>query len=154
MVKYCKTKILPKSTDEVFQKCEERTPVWVLAAAIFCTLEKHLFDETTARANVANSFGITATQLHKAITGVDYQSGPHVYKRKRKATDTLSTGTKIQKTESAPSAAPSTSAQGQEIQKIDELSGESETDPTAEAIPSADTLPSESSDSLPDIPFK
>ena len=154
MMKYCKTKILPKSTDEVFQKCEEQTPVWVLAVAIFCTLEKHLFNETTPRADVANSFGITAAQLHKAITGVDYQSGPHVYKRKQKTTDTASTGAKIQKTESAPSAAPSTSAQGQVKQKIDELSGESETDPTAEAIPSIDTLSSESLDSLPDIPFK
>ena len=154
MVKYCKTKILPKSTDEVFQKCEERTPVQVLAAAIFCTLEKHLFDETMPRADIANSFGITATQLHKAITGVDYQSGPHVYKRKRKTTDTASTDAKIQRTESAPSAAPSTSTQGQEKQKIDELSGESETAPTAEAIPLADTLSSESSDSLPDVPFK
>ena len=126
----------------------------MLAAAIFCTLEKHLFDETTARADVANSFSITAAQLHKAMTGIDYQSGPHVYKRKRKATDTPSTGPKIQKTKSAPSAAPLTSAPAQEIQKLDELSGESETDPTAEAIPSADTLPSESSDSLPDVPFK
>ena len=154
MVKFCKTKILPKSTDEAFLKCEKQTPVLVLAAAIFCILEKHLFDETTARADVANSFGITAAQLHKAITGVGYQSGPHVYKRKWKATDTPSTGAKVQKTKSAPSAAPSTSAPAQEIQKLDELSGESETDPTAEAIPSADTLPSESSDSLPDIPFK
>ena len=154
MVKYCKTKILPTSTDEAFLKCEERTTVRVLAVAIFCTLEKHLFDETTARADVANSFSITAVQLHKAMTGIDYQSGPHVYKRKRKATDTPSTGAKIQKTKSALSAAPSTSAPAQEIQKLDELSGESETDPTAEAIPSADTLPSESSDSLPDVAFK
>ena len=152
MLKYCKTKILPQSTDEVFQKCEERTPVWVLAAAIFCTLEKHLFDETTPQADIANSFSIMTAQLHKAITGVDYQSGPHVYKRKRKATDIASTGTKIQKTKSAPSTAPSTSAQGQEKQKIDELSGESEMDPTAEAIPSADTLCSGSSDSLPASP--
>ena len=154
MLKYCKTKILPLSTAEVFQKCEEQTPIRVLAAAIFCTLEKHLFDETTPRANVANSFNITTAQLHKAITGVDYQSGPHVYKRKRKATTIVSTDTKIQKTKSAPSTAPSTSAQGQEKQKIDELSGESETDPAAEAIPSADTLSSESLDSLPDVPFK
>ena len=71
MLKYCKTKILPKSTEEVFQKCEERTPIRVLAAAIFCTLEKHLFDETTPRADIANSFSITTAQLHKAITGVD-----------------------------------------------------------------------------------
>ena len=47
MLKCCKIKILPQSTDEVFQKCEERTPIRVLAAAILCTLEKHLFDETT-----------------------------------------------------------------------------------------------------------
>ena len=41
MIKYCKTMILPKSTDEAFQQCEERTPIRVLAAAIFCILEKH-----------------------------------------------------------------------------------------------------------------
>ena len=154
MVKYCKTKILPTSTDEAFLKCEERSPVWVLAAAIFCTLEKHLFDETTTRADVANTFHITSAQLHKAMTGVDYQSGPHVYKRKWKATDTPTTGAKIPKTKSAQSPAPLTSAPAQEIQKLDEISGESEPDPTDEAIPSANTLPSESSDSLPDVPFK
>ena len=154
MLKYCKTMILPKSTDEAFQQCEERTPVWLLAAAIFCILEKHLFNETTSRADVANSFGITATQLHKAVTGIDYQSGPHAYKRKWKATDTATTGGKIQKTESAPSTVPSTSAQGEEKQKTDESSEESETDPTREAIPPADTLSSGSSDSLPEGLFK
>ena len=85
---------------------------------------------------------------------MDYQSGPHVYKRKRKATDTASTSAKIQKTKSASSAAPSTSAQRQEKQKINKLSGESEPDPTADAIPSADILSSGSLDSLPDVPFK
>ena len=119
-----------------------------------CTLEKHLFDETTPRAKVANSFGITAAQLHKSVTGIDYQSGPHVYKRKRKTTNTASTGAKMQKTESAPSAVPSTSAQAHEEQQTEELSGESETDPKPDAIPSADTLSSGSSDSLPDVPFK
>ena len=86
----------------------------MLAAAIFCILEKHLFDETTSRTDVANSFDIMATQLHKAVTGIDYRSGPHAYKRKQKTMDTASTGAKIQKTESAPSAVPSTSAQGEE----------------------------------------
>ena len=154
IVKYCKTKILPNSTDEAFLKCEERSPIRVLAAAIFSTLEKHLFDETTARADIANTFHITSAQLHKAMTGIDYQSGPHVYKRKRKATDTPTTSAKILKTKSAPSPAPSTSAPVKEIQKSDEISGESEPDPTEEALPSADTLPSDSSDSLPDVPFK
>ena len=88
------------------------------------------------------------------MTGVDYKSGPHRYKRKRKATDTPATGAKIPKVKSALSPAPSTSAPAQEIQKLDEISGESEPDHTDEAIPSADTLPSESLDSLPDVPFK
>ena len=154
MVKYCKTKILPTSTDEAFLKCEERSPVRVLAAAVFSTLEKHLFDETTARADIANTFHITSAQLHKAMTGIDYRSGPHVYKRKRKATDAPTTSAKTPKTTSAPSPAPSTSAPVKETQKTDEISAESEPDPTEEALPLADTLPTDSSDSLPDVPFK
>ena len=154
MVKYCKTKILPTSTDEAFLKCEERSPVRVLAAAVFSTLEKHLFDETTARADIANTFHITSAQLHKAMTGIDYRGGPHVYKRKRKATDAPTTSAKTPKTTSAPSPAPSTSAPAKETQKTDEISAESEPDPTEEALPSADTLPTDSSDSLPDVPFK
>ena len=146
--------ILPKATDEVYQRCDERTTVRVLAAAIFCSLEKHLFDKTTPRAEVANSFGIIAAQLHKSVTGIDYQSGPHVYKRKWKTTNMDSTGAKMQKTESASSAVPSTSAQTHEEQQTEELSGESETDPKPDVIPLADTLSSESSDSLPDVPFK
>ena len=126
----------------------------MLAVAIFSTLEKHLFDETTARADIANTFHITFAQLHKAMTGIDYQSGPHVHKRKRKATDAPTTSAKIPKTKSAPSPAPSTSAPAKEIQKSDEISGESEPDPTEKALPSADTLSSDSSDSLPDVPFK
>ena len=66
MVKYCKTRILPTPTDEAFLKYEEKSPVRVLAAAVFSTLEKHLFDETTARADIANTFHITSAQLHKA----------------------------------------------------------------------------------------
>ena len=74
--------ILPDPSADVFKECEECTPIQVLATAIFCTLEKHLFDETALRAEVATSFYITAAQLHKAVTSIDYQSGPHAYKRK------------------------------------------------------------------------
>ena len=63
--------ILLDPSADIFKKCEECTPTWVLAAVIFCTLEKHLFNETTPRAEVANSFCITAAQLHKAVTGID-----------------------------------------------------------------------------------
>ena len=156
MIKYCKSMILPNPSAEVFQKCEECTPIWVLAMAVFCTLEKHLFDETKPRAEVTASFCITAAQLHKSVTGIDYQSGSQPYKRKRKTTDTASTSAKIQKTETALSAAPSTSGETSHKKlQTQEISGKSETDqPKPETIPSEDTLSSGSSDSLPGIPFK
>ena len=150
MVKYCKTKILPTPTDEAFLKYEEKSPVRVLAAAVFSTLEKHLFDETTARADIAKTFHITSAQLHKAITGVDYRSGPHVYTKKRKTTDAPTTSGETPKTTSAPSSARSPV---KEKQKPDENSEDSGQDPPAEEIHSADTLPTDSSDSLPDVHF-
>ena len=60
--------ILPDPSADVFKECEEHTPTRVLAAAIFCILAKHLFDETTPRAEVATSFCITAAQLNGPIT--------------------------------------------------------------------------------------
>ena len=84
LIQLCKTAILPDPSHSVFHKVEERTPTRVLAAAVYCTLEKHLFDETTTRNDVASKFRITAAQLHKAITGIDYKSGPHKYKKRRK----------------------------------------------------------------------
>ena len=147
--------ILPDPSAAVFKTCEERTPTRVLAAAVFCTLEKHLFDETTPRAEVATSFCITAVQLHKSVTGIDYQSSPHAYKRKQKTTDTASTSTKIQKTDTGPSSAPSTSGETpHETPRTQETSRKSDADdPKTGAIPSEDTLSSASSDSLYD-PFK
>ena len=82
MIMYCKNMILLDPSADVFKECEEHTPTRVLAVAVFCTLEKHLFNETTPRAEVATSFCITAAQLHKAVTSIDYQSGLHAYKRK------------------------------------------------------------------------
>ena len=148
--------ILPDPSANVFKECEEHTPTRVLAAAVFCTLEKHLFDETIPRAEVATSFCITAAQLHKAVTGIDYQSSPHPYKRKQKTTDTASTSTKLQKTDTGPSPAPSTSGEiSRKKAPAKETSRESDTDHSkTEAITSEDTLSSGSSDSLPDVPFK
>ena len=104
LIKYCKNKILPDPSAVAFETCEARTPTRVLAAVVFCTLEKHLFDETTPRAEVASSFCITAVQLHKSVTGIDYKSGPHAYKKKHKTMDTASTTSKIQKTAPGPSS--------------------------------------------------
>ena len=157
MIKYCKNMILPNPSANAFKECKECTPTRVLAAAIFCILEKHLFDETTSRAEVATSFCITAAQLHKAVTGINYQSRPHPYKRKRKTTNTGSIKpTKLQKTDAVPSPEPSTSGEtphGGAPNK--EAATESDTDqPKTTVITSEDTLSSGSSDSLPEVSFK
>ena len=143
LIKYCKNKILPDPSAAVFETCEPRTPTQVLAAAVFSTLEKHLLDETTARAEVTSNFYITVAQLHKSITGVDYKSGPHVYKKKHTITDTASSTSKIQK----PAPGPS-SATAEETPQPQETSQKAEDDdPNTEPIPAEDTL-SSSSDSL------
>ena len=91
LIKYFKSKILPDPSAVAFETCEARTPTRVLAAAIFSTLEKHLFDDTTAHAEVTSNCSITAAQLHKSITGVDYKGGPHVYKKKKRMTTETAT---------------------------------------------------------------
>ena len=127
----------------MFESCDPRTPTRVLAAAVFSTLEKHLFDETTVCAEVASNFCITAAQIHKSITGIDYKSDPHVYKKKRKITDTASSTSKIQK----PAPGPS-SATAEQTPQTQETSQEAEDDdPNTEPIPAEDTL-SSGSDSL------
>ena len=124
-----------------FETCEARTPTRVLAAAIFSTLEKHLFDDMTACAEVVSNFCITAAQLHKSITGVDYKSGPHVYKKKkRKTTETATSISKVQKTTPGPSSVTEEASQ-ETLQEPDD------DDLQTEQIPVEDTL-SSSSDSL------
>ena len=56
LIQSCKHKILPDPSHSAFNSCDARTPTRVLAAAVFCTLEKHLFDETTPHAEVASKF--------------------------------------------------------------------------------------------------
>ena len=97
----------------------------------------------TPRAEVASNFCITAAQLHKSITGVDYKSGPHVYKKKRKTMDTASSTSKIQKTAPGPSSVTEETSQTQETSQEPDDDDE-KTGPT----PAEDTLSSASSDSL------
>ena len=147
LINYCKNKILPNPSAAVFETCAAQTPTQVLAAAVFCTLEKHLFDDTTPHAEVASNFCITATQLYKSITGVDYKSGPHVYKKKCKM-DTASSTSKIQKTAPGPSSVTEETSQTQETsQKPDDDNTK------IGPILVEDTLSSASSDSLYN-PFK
>ena len=136
LIQLCKAAILLDPSHSVFHKVEDRTPTRVLAAAVYCTLEKHLFDETTTRNDVASKFRITAAQLHKAITGIDYKSGPHKYKKRRKIDDVSTSHTQ--------EPWPSTSSKLQQTQQTKQLSQEP-ADPV-------DTLSSSSSESLYDLP--
>ena len=147
IIKYCKAHILSDPMADCFQHCEKKPPTRVLAAAIYCTLEKKYFDERTSRTEITTMFCITTAQLTKAVTGVDYESGPHSSAKKRKTTDAAqATPSKVAKT--TADSTPSTSKTGNPA-----------TDKApATAKPSQskdDTLSSLSdSDSLPEVPFK
>ena len=139
LIQSCKHKILPNLSHSIFNSCDTRTPTRVLAAAVFCTLKKHLFDETTPRAKVASKFCVTAAQLHKAVTGVDYKSGKHVYKKKRKATSQATPTSQPQKKHPSPSSKVDTTSETEEtFQEAVDI------DPNS----AKDTLSSASSDSL------
>ena len=86
---------------------------------------------------MASKFRVTAAQLHKAITGIDYKSGPHTYKKRHKdAVPNVSTS-QTQETW------PSTSSKVRKTQETKETSQEHD-DPN----PAYDTLSSSSSESL------
>ena len=129
MIQHCKRQILPNHLAVAFEKCEPRTPTRVLAAAIFSILERHLFDSTTPRAEVAANFSITPAQLHKAITGVDYKSGPDTYKKKKSVTtETVTTTSTIKKTTPGPSTVSKEASTIKEIQAEDTLASSSDSD--------------------------
>ena len=108
IIKYCKKNILPDPAASCFAKVDEKAPTRVLAAAIYCTLERKYFDDKTPRAQVAMMFQVTTAQLTKAVTGIDYMSGPHTYIKKRKTSAEPSTSTAAQTPK--PTAAKTTSA--------------------------------------------
>ena len=129
MIQHCKGQILPNHLAAAFEKCEPRTPTRVLTAAIFSILERHLFDSTTPRAEVAANFSITPAQLHKAITGVDYKSGPHMYKKKKSVTtETVTTMSTVKKTTPGPSTVSKEASTIKEIQAEDTLASSSDSD--------------------------
>ena len=83
IMNFTKRKVLPNPDSEHLNNCDENSATRVLAAAIYCQLEKHYFDETHSRSDVTTLFRCNTSQLSKAIMGVDYKSGPHHYKPKK-----------------------------------------------------------------------
>ena len=82
IVNVTKLKVLPNPDSPCLQECDNNTPTRVLAAAIYATLEKKFFDTTHSRIELATAFKCNVSQLTKALTGVEYRSGPHHYKPK------------------------------------------------------------------------
>ena len=80
---FTKCKVLPNPESSSLTDCDDNSATRVLAAAVYCQLEKNYFDETRSRSDVAALFRCNTSQLSKAITGVEYKSGPHHYKPKK-----------------------------------------------------------------------
>ena len=83
IMNFTKRKVLPNPESSSLTDYDDNSATRVLAAAVYCQLEKNYFDETRSRSDVTALFCCNTSQLSKAITGVEYKSGPHHYKPKK-----------------------------------------------------------------------
>ena len=83
IINFTKCKVLPNPESSSLTDCDDNSATRVLAAAVYCQLERNYFDETRSCSDVAALFRCNTSQLSKAITGVEYKSGPHHYKPKK-----------------------------------------------------------------------
>ena len=151
-----KLKVLPDPGAPCLRECNKNTATWVLAAAIYSKLERKYFDSTHSRMEVSTAFRCNVLQLTKALTRVEYHSGPHHYKPKpweshKRTTNQgeASDAPQPKKTRAAPSKKTTMETQPRQeehpmtfslcnIKKTDNISPETE-----------DTLESESSSDSP-----
>ena len=104
LVKFTKSQVLPDPHSQELAEADKNSATRVLAAAVFLKLEKLYFDETTSCMDASTAFGCKVSQLTKAITGVDYKSGPHHYVPKKQR-ETVASKPKIAEPETGPSPA-------------------------------------------------
>ena len=83
IMNFTKLCILPDPDSNALMSCDNNSATRVLMAAIYCQLECNYFVETRSRVDIASAFHCNSSQLSKALTGVDYKSGPHHYKPKK-----------------------------------------------------------------------
>ena len=83
IINFTKCKVLPNPESSSLMDCDDNSATRVLAAAVYCQLERNYFDKTRSCNDVAALFRCNTSQLSKAITGVEYKSGPHHYKPKK-----------------------------------------------------------------------
>ena len=84
-------RVLPDANSPALAACDKNSSTRVLAAAVYLKLEHHFFDDTLSHMDIASAFRCNVSQLSKALTGVNYASGPHHYKPKEKKTPTKRT---------------------------------------------------------------
>ena len=83
LIKYTKFRVLPDPYSSELSEASKNSATRVLAAAVFLKIKKLYFDDITSRMDASRLFGCKVSQLTKAITGIDYKSGPHHYVPKR-----------------------------------------------------------------------
>ena len=83
LIKYTKSQVLPDPYSSELSEASKNSATRVLAAAVFLKIEKLYFNDVTSRMDASSLFGCKVSQLTKAITGIDYKSGPHHYVPKR-----------------------------------------------------------------------
>ena len=94
IMNFTKLRVLPDPDSNTLMSCDKNSATRVLTAAIYCQLEHNYFDETCSRVDIVTAFRCNTSQLSKAVTGIDYKSGPHHYKPKKaskRATDSSDT---------------------------------------------------------------
>ena len=137
IMNFTKLRILPNPDSEALLSCFKNSATRVLAAAIYCTLEHNYFDETHSRMDIATAFHCNTSQLSKAVTGIDYKSGPHHYKLKKASK---------QACDSTDPDPPKMKAPHMEDPTTSSLK---ETTVPDKVIPEEDMLPSSSNSTLP-----
>ena len=94
IINYTKQLVLPNPKAPELLPCDRNSATRVLAAATYCKLEHHFFEETQTYADVATAFKCNNSQVTKVITGVIYKLGPHHYVPKKQCDEASKTGTK------------------------------------------------------------
>ena len=157
---FCKSQILPDPKADRFLKHKRKSPTHVLAAAC------------TSRSDIASMFSVTTAQLTKAVMGVDYESGHHQTKQKRRTNADSTTPSKVTKT--STDTTPSTSCKGSSaattqaemtetirghpvMKTLHHMTKHEQITPTQPQAEQEDTLMSSSSlsnsENLPEVPF-
>ena len=104
LIKFTKTQVLPDPHSPELAGADKNLATRVLMAAVFLKLEKLYFDETTSHMDASTAFSCNVSQLSKAITGVDYKSGPHHYVPKKQR-ETAASKRKTEEPKPGPSPA-------------------------------------------------